>query len=202
MRRPEPTDPRDPHAKTWTWKAGIGKDATHQILHIESGVLYSVQNIASASQKDSLLRSLGSTHPVAALQPVDMLPVDGIKELRVAPSVRIVEIDHGDRVPFTMLGVEFGEELFAAVQRSRTAQFRIEQGTISVWNAVQLPLVGLMLVTLIGGLFTYLLWTAVNPIEPLKYLVPGLTIILDLLCLGLLIQRIISPPVATILKSV
>lgn len=53
-----------------------------------------------------------------------------------------------------------------------------------------------------GGLFTYLLWTAVNPLEPLKYLVPGLTIILDLLCLGLLIQRIVSPPVAIILKSV
>jgi hypothetical protein len=197
--RPQPTDPRDPNAKTWTWNAGIGKDATYQLLHLESGVFYSRQNIASSRDVERIQRALQNSHPLVAIDQPDTLHVNNILELRNGGG--IIEIHHGERVPFTILGVDFGDELFAAVDKAMTVEHRVEEGRISVWNAIQIPASMLVLVGLIGGLFSWLLLVdGIDAPGIVKFLVPLFTVVLSLIFAILLVVRCISPPKAEVLK--
>lgn len=155
---PDPSEPRDPNAKSWTWKSGIGKEIVHHILHLENRVLYCRMGIRSTDERNQLLGAVKQTHPLISLHPSDMLHVDMIHEMRFSKSINTLEIDHGDRYPFTIRGSDICEDVYCSIRKSISRQIRVERGTISIWNAIQSPAAGIILLVPFGGMLSYLLW--------------------------------------------
>jgi hypothetical protein len=200
LRRPTPNDPRDTNAKTWTWKTGIGKEGVHHILHLESKVLYCRLSVPHVSERDDLILAVKFTHPLEALQPVDMLHVDMIRELRYSEGLKSLEIDHGDPRPFTILGSDSCADIYASIRKSLSKQYSVEQGRVSRWKAIQVPLGALILFSFIGTFASIWQWNEKNAPELVKIGIPAVTVLLLIGCFGQLIVRFVAPPSVEILK--
>lgn len=199
---PSQKEPRDPDAKTWTWKSGIGNTATHNILHLEKGFLYCRTGIAWMSDRDELIEAVKLSHPMDSLDPANVLHVDNIRELRYARDLYFLEIVHGERSKFPILGCHFGGEAFAAIRSSITNKYRIDQEDATLLDAIKAPLLALLFTSVFGSLGSAYLWYQPNILEFIKVAVPAVTLVLSLAFVGMLVFRILKRPKMDILRII
>jgi hypothetical protein len=202
VQMPHPDEDRDPNAKTWTCKTGIGNDAAHNILHLENQMLYCWMGVRSSQECEEYVKALQGDHPLRGLPPADMPHVNAIQSMSFSQTVKTLEIDHGDPVPFTIRGTEICADVFNSIRESISREYTVTQGTVSLSSAIQAPLACLTLVVLVGGAISFSLWVGNNVKESHKHLSIAVTVGLSLLMLGLLGFRAFVRPQAEILRVV